>query len=76
MILLLICSIHSRYISYFDTCLDELIELILMMIFELPLDLFDDVKKGGRDDEYMFNGLILKMLINLMIETLILIDSN
>ena len=47
-----------------------------MMIFELPLDLFDDVKKGGRDDEYMFNGLILKMLINLMIETLILIDSN
>ena len=45
-----------------------------MMIFELSLDLFDDVKKRKRVGEYIFKRLMLKMLVNLMIETLILID--
>ena len=47
-----------------------------MIFFEFFLDLFDDIKKGERDGKYMLKGLMLKMLINLMIETLILVDLN
>ena len=59
------------YISHFDIFL-----LILIIFIDPSHELFDVVKKEERNVEYILNELILKMLINLMIEILMLIDLN
>ena len=47
-----------------------------MIFFDPSHKLFDATKKEKRDVEYMLNELILKLLINLMLETIMLINLN